>query len=149
MSRYTQILYQIVYSTKYREHTLVKKGRDELFAYLTKLLQNKKCFVYQIGGVENHLHIVTALHATVSLAALVKDLKLASTHFIKSNQLFPAFNGWQDGYSAFTYSIDSKANLVNYVKNQEAHHRLRSFEKELIKLLNNHQIVYDEKYLFL
>ena len=73
MSTYTQILYQIVFSTKYREHTLTKPGREELYRYISGVLKNKNCHLYQIGGVADHLHIVTHLHPSVALASLVKD----------------------------------------------------------------------------
>ena len=59
MSTYTQILYQIVFSTKDREKSLLESGRDQLFAYIWGILKNKKCHLYRIGGVEDHLHIIT------------------------------------------------------------------------------------------
>ena len=119
MSTYTQILYQIVFSTKNRERTLIAKYRKELFQYIWGILQNKKCHLYQVNGVEDHLHILTHLHPSVSLADLITDIKLASSKFIKEKNIFPNFNGWQDGYRAFTYSPDRKDILIAYIKNQE------------------------------
>ncbi len=55
--------------------------------------------------------------------------------------------GWQDGYAAFTYTIKEKKRLVEYVKSQEEHHKTMTFEEELILLLNEHHIAYDERYL--
>ncbi|MBK9014557.1 MAG: transposase, partial [Saprospiraceae bacterium] len=98
MSTYTQSLYQIVFSTKHRQPTLAKEGRDELFKYIWGILKNKKCHLYRINGVEDHIHIVTSLHPSVALADLVKDIKLASNDHIKETGLFPDFGGWQDGY---------------------------------------------------
>jgi len=83
----------------------------------------------------------------VSLADLVKDIKLASTKFIKAKGIFPGFIGWQDGYGAFTYAINHKDILINYIKNQEEHHRNRTCREEYIALLEEHGVVYDEKYL--
>jgi len=103
--------------------------------------------MYRINGVSDHLHIITHLHPTISLAALVKDIKLATTEYIENEFLFPSFNGWQDGYGAFTYSIGAKDNLIEYVKNQEEHHRVKTFREEYINLLNEHGVVFDEKYL--
>ena len=68
-------------------------------------MENKKCHLYRIGGVSDHLHILTHIHPTVSLASLVKDIKLASTEHIKNKNLFPNFSGWQEGYAAFTYAF--------------------------------------------
>ena len=147
MSTYTQILYQIVFSTKHRQPTLLKSQRPELFKFIWGILKNKRCHLYRINGVEDHIHIVTHLHPAVALASLVKDIKLASTHFIKEKGLFPDFSGWQNGYSAFTYSISAKENLIEYVKNQEAHHAKKSYREELVGMLDKHGIEFDEKYL--
>ena len=147
MSTYTQILYQIVFGTKYREKVLLKDGRDELFKYITGLIKNKNCHLYIINGVENHIHIVTHLHPTVSLSSLVKDIKLASSIYIKENNLFKDFINWQEGYGAFTYSMKEKDRLIEYVKNQVEHHRKKSFREEYVKLLDEHGIEFDEKYL--
>ncbi len=136
MSTYTQILYQIVFSTKHRERTLIKESRTELYKYIWGILKNKRCYLFQIGGTEDHLHIITSIHPAVSLAALVKDVKLGSTSFIKEKKIFPQFSGWQDGYAAFTYSTEAKYNLIEYVKNQETHHQQKTFREELIAVLN-------------
>ncbi len=147
MSTYTQILYQIVFSTKNRERTLISAHRKELFKYIWGILQNKKCHLYQMNGVEDHIHILTHLHPSVALSDLIKDIKLASSKFIKEQNIFPDFKGWQDGYGAFTYSIDRKDILINYIKNQEEHHRVKSFREEYTELLKEHGIEFEEKYL--
>lgn len=147
MSTYTQILYQIVFSTHSREKTLLEKDSVELYKYITGILKNKKCHLYRINGVEDHIHIVTHIHPTVAPANLVKDIKLASSEWIKNTNIFPYFKGWQDGYGAFTYSIKEKNRLIEYVKNQKDHHAIKTFREEFIELLNDHEIEFDEKYL--
>ncbi len=146
MSTYTQILYQIVFSTKFREKTLTKNNRSNLFKFISGIVSNKNCHLYRINGVEDHLHILTHLHPSVSLASLVKDIKVSSTLYIKEQKLFPHFHSWQNGYGAFTYSLKDKDRLINYVINQESHHKIKSFKEEYIELLNEHGIVLDEKY---
>lgn len=147
MSTYTQSLYQIVFSTKNRNRTLTKDNREELFRYIWGILKNQKCHLYRIGGVEDHIHIITHIHPSIAVSTLVKDLKLASSDYIKNQKLFPGFKAWQVGYGAFTYSISDKDRLVEYVKNQEAHHHIKTFNEELIELLNEHHIEFDEKYM--
>ena len=100
-----------------------------------------------MNGVEDHIHIVTHIHPTVALASLVKDIKLACSLFIKENNLFPHFRGWQDGYGAFTYSLKEKDRLIAYVQNQEEHHKRKTFLDEYKKLLETHTIKFEEKYL--
>ena len=147
MSTYTQILYQIVFSTKNREHTLTENHRDDLYKYIWGIIKNKNCHLYRIGGITDHIHIVTHLHPSLSLASLVKDIKIASSEHIKSSHLFQHFDGWQDGYGGFTYSFKDKDQLIEYVKNQEQHHKVKSFKDEFIELLQEHGIQFDEKYL--
>lgn len=147
MGTYTQIIYQIVIGTRYREKVLTKNNREELFKFINGILQNKKCVLYQVNGVEDHIHIVTHIHPTVALASLVKDIKLACSLFIKENNLFPHFRGWQDGYGAFTYSLKEKDRLIAYVQNQEEHHKRKTFLDEYKKLLETHTIKFEEKYL--
>jgi putative transposase len=147
MSTYTQSLYQIVFSTKHREKTLNEEGRTELFKYIWGVLKSKNCHLYRINGVEDHIHILMSLHQSIALATLVKDIKLGSSHLIKEKAVFRQFNGWQEGYAAFTYSIQAKNNLIEYIKNQEMHHQKKTYKEELIELLHEHNIEFDEKYL--
>ena len=148
MSTFTQILYQLVFSTKNRKPCLTKGNRKKLHQYFYGVMKGKKCHVYRINGVEDHTHFIFSLHPSVSLSSLVKDIKQAGTFIIKEEKLFPAFEGWQAGYGAFTYSIEAKDNLIEYVKNQELHHRKTNFREEFKKLLRDHGIEFEEKYLF-
>lgn len=147
MSTYTQILFQIVFSTKYREPTLVKYDREKLYRFIWGLLKNKNCHLYRIGGVEDHIHIITHIHPSISLASVVKDIKLASGDYIKHQHIFPLFNGWQAGYGGFTYTFKEKDRLISYVMNQEMHHQEVTYLTEFMDLLEEHGISYDEKYL--
>jgi putative transposase len=147
MSTYTQILYQIVFCTKNRMPVMLKENRTELFRYIWGILENKKCHLYRMNGVEDHLHILTHIHPSVAVSDLVKEIKVASSKFIKEKKLFPDFTAWQEGYGAFTYSIDAKDRLIEYIKKQEEHHKKTTFRKEYIQLLKEHNIVFDEKYL--
>jgi putative transposase len=97
--------------------------------------------------VEDHLHILTHVHPTIAIATLVKDIKLASDDLIKNEDVFPDFNGWQDGYGAFSESVKAKERLMNYIINQEEHHREITFQDEYKSLLEEHDIKFDPKYL--
>ena len=145
---YTQILYQIVFGTKNNAPVLLKDRRSELFKYLHGILQNKNCHVYIINGVENHLHIVTHVHQSIAVADLIKDMKVASSKWIKQNSIFKGFTAWQIKYGAFTYSINDKDRLIKYVENLEERHKTLTYREEFIMLLKKHQIDYNEKYLF-
>jgi putative transposase len=147
MSTFTQILYHIVFSTKNRERTLMPDKRTQLFKYIWGVIEKKHSHPYYINGVEDHLHIATHIHPTIALSDLIKDIKLSTSSFISDNNILKYFGGWQDGYSAFTCSYKDKDRLIEYIKNQEVHHKKITYKEELITLLNEHGIEFDEKYL--
>ena len=140
MSTYTQILYQIVFSTKNRERTLKPLHQENLYVYIAGIVSNNNCHTYWINGTEDHLHMAISLHPSVPLSSLVKSIKLSSSNWIKENSIFPFFIGWQEGYGAFTYSYNSRDDLVTYIKNQKQHHLNLSFIDEYKNLLEEHNI---------
>jgi REP-associated tyrosine transposase len=149
MSTYTQFLYQLVFGSKDHLPFLSSENQGILFAYIAGILKNKSCHSYIVGGAINHIHIITHIHPTVCPAYLIKDIKEATHHFArKDKSLFLRFPGWQVGYSGFTYHISSKDALINYVKNQAVHHKAMTYKEEVIRLLNENKIDYNERYLF-
>jgi putative transposase len=147
MATFTQIYYHIVFSTKNRERVLLANRRDDLFRYTLGILKNKDCHLYRIGGVEDHVHILTEIHPTIPLADLVKDIKTSTSSWIKAGNIFPGFTHWQDGYGAFTVSHSDKDDVIEYIKGQEEHHKTITFKDELREFLVKHGVKFDEKYL--
>ena len=147
MSTHVQIYWQIVFSTKYREPVLIKENREKLYKYIWGILKNKDCVLYRINRIEDHIHIFTHIHPSIAVADLVKDIKRATNKYIKNNGIFPDFTEWQKGYGAFTYSVREKDMIINYVKNQEKHHKTISFIDEYKQLLKDNDVDFDEKYL--
>jgi putative transposase len=145
---HTQILYQLVFSTKYRKKILKKEQRPMLYKYMQSVLHKRKCRCYEVGGVEDHVHLLFSLHPTIALSDLVKDLKVSTNLYIKEQNLFPAFTAWAVKYGAFTYSISAMENLKRYIQTQEAHHKSRAFEEEYKSLLKEFEVEYDERFLF-
>ena len=145
MGTYTQIFWQIVFSTKHRDPVMVKENREKLFRYIWGILKNKKCVLYRINGVEDHLHIFTHVHPTIAISDLVRDIKKASNGFIHDKELFPDFTDWQKGYGAFTYSIREKEMISNYVKKQEEHHKNETFVDEYKRLLTENGLEFKEE----
>ena len=141
------MIYQLIFSTKNREKSIVQEHAHILHKYIAGVFRKKECVVYTVGGYKDHVHIVFSLHPKISLSDLVKDVKVASSIMMKEHVAFPDFTGWQNGYGAFTYSNDAKESPINYVDNQEEHHRNKSFKEELIEFLHEHGVEYDEKYL--
>jgi REP element-mobilizing transposase RayT len=144
---YKQIYYQIVFGTKERKPAITEAHCEELYKYIWGIIKNKNCHLYRINGVEDHIHIFSDLHPSIALADYIKDIKIASSIWMKDSRLFPGFKGWQEGYGAFTYSNKEKDILINYVKNQKIHHKKENFHNEFKRLLEEHGIDFDERYL--
>jgi putative transposase len=146
MSSYRQLLYHIVFRTMDNRPTIKQDHSDQLYAYITGIIKNKNSHLYRINGVENHLHILTDLHPSFAPADIIRDIKAYSSKWMKSSCLFPDFNGWAEGYAALTCSYMSVDKLIEYIKNQQEHHRKKSFEEEYRRLLMEAGINIDERF---
>ena len=146
MSTYTQIRYHLVFSTKDRQPVLSDSRRNELCKYASGVIKKSHCRPIWVNGARDHVHILFSLHPTIALASLVKNIKVATSIWIKDNHIFPNFFAWQEGYGAFTYSLDREPELIAYVKGQEEHHRRVSFEEEYRRLLSEARVEIDERY---
>jgi REP element-mobilizing transposase RayT len=144
---YTCIIYHIVFSTKHRDPVLKKDKRPDLFRYMWGMIKNKKCHLYRINAVEDHIHILSSLHPTVALADFIKDLKVGSSKWIKESGIFPAFRHWQISYGAFTHSEAEKKRLIRYIVHQQEHHRDVSYRDEMISLVKEAGLEWDERFL--
>ena len=147
MASYRQIFYHIIFGTKYRKETIDETNCTELYQYISGIIKNKNCKLYRINGVEDHIHIFSDLHPSNCLSDYIKDIKVASSIWMKASGKFPKFESWQEGYGAFTYSTKERDRIINYVKNQKEHHRKETFYDELKRLLIKNGIEFDEKYL--
>jgi len=150
MSTFTQILYQIVFGSKDYTTFLNRDNQGKLFGYIVGMLNKRNCHSYQVGGYANHIHIVTHLSPTINLADLVREIKKASHEMmVRDKKSFPDFPGWQVGYGAFTYHISMKPVLINYVLNQQQHHKGITFREEIIQLLDDNLVSFKEEYLII
>ena len=147
MSTFRQIFYHLVFSTRNREATLPQAHQVDLYKYIWGVVKKHHCTLYQINGMEDHLHIFSDLHPSVSLANFIKDIKLSSSEWMKGSGLFPRFTRWQDGYGAFTHSEKDRDRIIAYIKGQKEHHRHESFPEEYRRLLIEHQIPFEERFL--
>jgi putative transposase len=146
MSSYRQLFYHIVFRTKHSLPTIRQENVKQLYAYIAGIIKHKNCYLYRINGTENHLHLLTDIHPSVAVAEFMRDVKVASSLWMKNSGFFPAFRGWADGYGAFTCSYFNIERLIDYIKNQQEHHRKVTFEGEYRKLLLESGIKIDERY---
>ena len=148
MSAYRQILYHIVFRTKGSEKTIRQERQADLYQYIWGIIKNKNCTLFRINGMEDHIHILSDLHPSVALADYIRDIKVSSAKWIKESGIFPNFKGWGIKYCALTYSFQDRDVIINYIKNQQEHHKKESFQDEIKRLFKEQGIELDEKWFW-
>ncbi len=145
---YSQIFIQIVFAVKGRDNLIHPSWEENLFKYITGIIQNKGQKVLAINGMPDHIHIFFGMKPTCCISDLVREIKKASNEFIKTNNFSKFAFQWQEGYGAFSYNYSQMQQVVNYILNQKEHHRKLTFKEEYIDFLNSFKIEFKNEYLF-
>jgi len=145
---FTNLLTHIVFSTKDRMATLEPELKARLFPYMGGILRELDAAPLLINGPMDHVHILAVLPARLAPAEILNKLKSNSSGWV--HKTFPTRRdfAWQVGYAAFGVSPSQKQNVLDYITNQEEHHRKVSFKEELVAFLKKHEIEYDERHLW-
>jgi REP element-mobilizing transposase RayT len=141
-----KLIYHIIYSTKLRRPLIHKAWRDRLYAYKHGIVENIGGRLHRAGGTEDHVHLVAELKNDLSVAQAVGKIKSNSTNWVHETIPQSRDFAWQIGYAAFTVSLSELPNVIQYVDNQEEHHRKLTFEEEFAAFLERHGIKYDPKH---
>jgi REP element-mobilizing transposase RayT len=134
------------FCTKYRKKTIPEQHEKELYAYIMGIINNKKSKLDRIGGTENHLHLLFGMHSTLALSDFMREIKEHSSKWLGQNPNFRDFEGWAVSFAAFTYNLNNKQTIANYIGNQKEHHQTVSFEDEYRQFITDNGVVIDEKY---
>jgi len=145
---YTQIHLQLVFAVKYRTGIINASWKDELFKYITGIIQNNKHKMVSINGMPDHIHVLIGLRPTQSISDLLQDIKASSSKWINEKKLVAGRFEWQEGYGAFSYGKSQVNDVISYIEKQEQHHMKKSFKDEYISFLQKFEIEYDERYIF-
>jgi REP element-mobilizing transposase RayT len=135
----------IVFSTKDRRKAISPEFRPKLWAYAAGICKNLEIFVHAVGGTEDHIHFLIQIPPTLALAKAVSTIKSNSSRW--ANEQGQRF-AWQQGYGAFSVSASIVPTVIEYIRNQEAHHRKMSFDNEFLALLKKHGVEFDSKFVF-
>ncbi len=146
---YTQIHLQFVFAVKNRNALIHKEWKDELFKYITGIVAAYNHKLLAINGVEDHIHILVGMRPTQSVSELLQDIKGSSSKWINDKKFLKSKFEWQQGFGAFSYSKSDVKSVIKYIENQEIHHNKQTFHDEYIEFLNEFDIEYDTKYIFL
>lgn len=143
----SNVLVHAVFGTYLRARTITRSVQPRLHGYIGGVLKNLGCQPLEVGGVEDHVHLLFLLSRTITIAETVERVKTASNTWMKDEWAATEF-AWQGGYGAFSVSEREKARIIAYIKNQAEHHRRQAFEDELVALFQDQGIAYDERYLW-
>ena len=145
---YTQIHIQTVFAVQNRQSLIKAEWKNELYKYITGIIQNHKHRVLQINGMPDHIHILFGMRPTQSISNLIKQVKQDSSKQINNKGFVNGKFSWQAGYGAFSYTKTQVPTIINYIKNQEKHHKTKTFKDEYLELLQEFNIDFDERYIF-
>lgn len=143
---YTRLLYHVVFSTKNREPWIEPVWRPELHAYIAGLVRNRKGELLAAGGIPDHIHLLVRLAADRAVSDVVRDIKSNASGWLHERGVLPF--AWQDGYGAFSLSLAAVPGVIAYIDNQEERHAATTFRDEFLELLGQHEVEYDERFLW-
>ena len=143
---YTNLLYHIVYATKERAPLITNTLRPRLHEYLGGTVRGLDGIALEVNGVTDHVHILAKLRPTISVSEFLSKLKSGSSSWAK-RQTAGRF-AWQARFAAFTVSESQVERVRRYIRNQEEHHRTKSFEEEFRALLQAHNVDFDAAHLW-
>jgi putative transposase len=145
---YTQIHLQFVFAVKYRNGLIHASFKEELYKYISGIIKENNHKLLAINGMPDHLHIFIGMRPSQSISDLLQDIKGSSSKWINEKKFLKVKFEWQEGYGAFSYSKSHVNDVINYIQNQENHHKKESFREEYLKFLKVFEIEYDERYIF-
>jgi REP element-mobilizing transposase RayT len=137
-----------VFSTKDRRSLLTPPLRERLWPYLGGIARENGIKAVSIGGIEDHVHLLLSLPATMPIAKAMQLIKGGSSKWVHETFSDQRLFAWQSKYGAFSVSVSQLDRIIHYIGNQEAHHSKMNFQEEFLMLLKKHGIEYDERYLW-
>lgn len=143
-STYLSLNLHLIFSTKNRLPNIQKATWSDVHAYLGGIAKTIGAKPIQVGGVEDHIHMLIGYKATHSVANLAQEIKKVSSIWMKEQ--IPDFS-WQVGYAGLSVSPNALSEVTTYIRNQEEHHKTMTFEEERLMLLKMAGIEFDPKYM--
>jgi len=145
---YTQIYLHVVFAVKHRDALISSSWKERLHKYITGIIQNQGQKLIAINTMSNHAHIFIGMKPDTALSDLMRDIKRDSTNFVNNEIRLHGKFGWQEGFGAFSYSHSQIDSVVKYIRNQEEHHRRKTFREEYETMLKDFAVAYDDRYVF-
>lgn len=144
----TRVQVHIVFSTKARRLWLDDERADRVYRYMNGIVEHHRCHLMRAGGMPDHMHLLVALHADVGVSEIVRLIKANSFKWIHETWRDLREFTWQSGYGAFSVSWSAVPAVVDYIDRQKENHAKRTFDQEIVQMLESHRLEHDSKYLF-
>lgn len=145
---FSKIYIQVVFAVQGRANLIGDNFKTDLHKYIAGIISGKDQKSIIVNGMPDHIHAFIGLKPAMAISDLVRDIKNNSSNFINDHKLVKGKFQWQEGYGVFSYGQSQIENVYNYILNQEAHHKKKTFRQEYISFLTAFKIEFDEKYLF-
>ncbi len=145
---YSQMYVHIVFAVRNRENLIPKKHKEELQKYITGIVTNRGQKLLAINCMPDHTHIFIGFKPNICISDLVRDIKTSTSIFIKEKQFTQFKFYWQEGFGSFTHFHLQLTTVINYILNQEEHHKQNTFKDEYLELLAKFDVDFDSQYLF-
>ena len=145
---FTQLYTQLVFAVQSRQNLIQNRFEEDVYKYITGIIQNKGHKIIAINGMPDHIHIFFGMKPKEAISDLVRDVKKDSSKLINSKNWIRGKFNWQEGFGGFSYGHSQIPDVATYIENQKKHHKKRTFKEEYLELLEKFQIEYDERYLF-
>ena len=147
-SSLVKINLHVIFHIKTTSPVIATDNLEQISKYIKGIINNVGGTLIQIGGVSDHIHILASLPKNMTISEFVKTIKVNSSKWIKTISNDYSQFAWQTGYGAFSVSPSILNNTIRYIQNQAEHHRVKTFQEEYKKLLDEYGIEYDERYVF-
>ncbi|MFY7908173.1 MAG: IS200/IS605 family transposase [Emticicia sp.] len=145
---YTQIHLHLIFAVKYRTGIIQSTWKDELYKYITGIIQSNNHKLLIINGMPDHIHILVGIRPNQSVSELLQDIKGSSSKWINEKGFVKGKFEWQEGFGAFSYGKSQIKDVIKYIEKQKEHHKRRTFREEYLAFLDAFEVEYDEKYIF-
>jgi putative transposase len=118
-----RLYYHLVWATKERQPLVVPRIEPRLYSYIIGKADSLGCIIHAIGGMEDHIHLITSIPPSLSIAGFVKHIKGSSAYQLNQDSSpTSAKFGWQRGYGVFSLGGKQLDEAIAYVSNQKQHH---------------------------
>ena len=145
---YVQNDIHVIFHTKVKTTNILADDLLRLHRYIGGIVKGMGAVLIEVGGMPDHVHLLCSLPKTIALADFVRTVKAESSRWIKTiNPHFYGAFAWQDGYAAFSVSASVVQKTVEYIRNQQEHHKVRTFLDEYKLFLKAYGVEYDERFL--